>query len=101
MNDKEHRSAVDGTDEIEEWGVFSHSPDKIFHDSNEIREEIENQTEVIAGGKKGISDTPINLRYYSPRVVNLTLVDLPGLTKVMLHIFYILNYYLSCILGCG
>ena len=30
----------------------------------------------------GISRKPINLRIYSPHVLNLTLVDLPGLTKV-------------------
>ena len=31
---------------------------------------------------KGISKEPIILRIYSPKVVNLTLVDLPGITKV-------------------
>ena len=30
----------------------------------------------------GISPQPINLRIFSPHVVTLTLVDLPGLTKV-------------------
>ena len=30
----------------------------------------------------GISALPINLRIFSPNVVTLTLVDLPGLTKV-------------------
>ena len=30
----------------------------------------------------GISPVPINLRVFSPRVLNLTLVDLPGMTKV-------------------
>jgi len=30
----------------------------------------------------GISPVPINLRIYSPNVLTLTLVDLPGLTKV-------------------
>ena len=31
---------------------------------------------------QGISKHPINLKIYSPYVVNLTLVDLPGMTKV-------------------
>uniref|UniRef100_A0A8C7UXV0 Dynamin-1-like protein n=1 Tax=Oncorhynchus mykiss TaxID=8022 RepID=A0A8C7UXV0_ONCMY len=31
---------------------------------------------------KGISDEPIHLKIFSPNVVNLTLVDLPGITKV-------------------
>ncbi len=31
---------------------------------------------------QGITSEPINLKIFSPKVVNLTLVDLPGLTKV-------------------
>uniref|UniRef100_A0A8C1R635 Dynamin-1-like protein n=1 Tax=Cyprinus carpio TaxID=7962 RepID=A0A8C1R635_CYPCA len=31
---------------------------------------------------QGISDEPIQLKIFSPHVVNLTLVDLPGITKV-------------------
>jgi len=31
---------------------------------------------------QGISKLPINLKIYGPGVLNLTLVDLPGLTKV-------------------
>lgn len=44
--------------------------------------EIEAETDRITGGNKGISNIPINLRVYSPNVLNLTLIDLPGLTKV-------------------
>lgn len=36
----------------------------------------------MAGANKGICPDPINLKIYSTRVVNLTLVDLPGITKV-------------------
>jgi replication fork clamp-binding protein CrfC len=31
---------------------------------------------------QGVSSIPINLKIFSPHVLNLTLVDLPGLTKV-------------------
>lgn len=31
---------------------------------------------------QGVSKLPINLKIYGPGVLNLTLVDLPGLTKV-------------------
>ena len=31
---------------------------------------------------QGISSEPIRLKIYSPKVLNLTLVDLPGVTKV-------------------
>jgi dynamin 1-like protein len=40
------------------------------------------ETERVAGGNKGVSPDPIILRVHSKNVVNLTLVDLPGLTKV-------------------
>lgn len=36
----------------------------------------------MAGANKGICPDPISLKIYSTRVVNLTLVDLPGITKV-------------------
>jgi len=39
-------------------------------------------TEAKTGKNAGISPQPINLRIYSPNVLTLTLVDLPGLTKV-------------------
>lgn len=66
----------------EEYGEFLHAPDQKFTDFSEIRREIETETARVAGQNKGISRSPINLRIYSPNVLNLTLVDLPGLTKV-------------------
>lgn len=66
----------------DEWGEFLHLPGRRFYDFREIRKEIENETARIAGKNKGISKVPINLKVYSPRVLNLTLVDLPGITKV-------------------
>uniref|UniRef100_A0A8C7V2S1 Dynamin-1-like protein n=1 Tax=Oncorhynchus mykiss TaxID=8022 RepID=A0A8C7V2S1_ONCMY len=67
---------------IYEWGKFLHTKNKIYPDFSEIRQEIENETERISGINKGISDEPIHLKIFSPNVVNLTLVDLPGITKV-------------------
>jgi dynamin 1-like protein len=64
-----------------EWGQFLHL-DKRFTNFNEIRKEIEQETFRVAGQNKGISKLPIHLRIYSPDVLDLTLVDLPGLTKV-------------------
>ncbi|XP_030005731.1 dynamin-1-like protein isoform X2 [Sphaeramia orbicularis] len=68
--------------EGEEWGKFLHTKNMIYTDFDEIRQEIENETERISGNNKGISDEPIHLKIFSPHVVNLTLVDLPGITKV-------------------
>ena len=66
----------------DEWGEFLHLQGQKFHDFNKIREEIVRETEQKTGRNAGISPAPINLRIYSPNVLTLTLVDLPGLTKV-------------------
>ncbi|XP_062527842.1 dynamin-1-like protein isoform X10 [Bombyx mori] len=71
-----------GTLNLEEWGKFLHTKDKIYTNFEEIRQEIERETDRMAGSNKGISPEPINLKIYSTTVVNLTLVDLPGITKV-------------------
>ncbi|CAL8342749.1 unnamed protein product [Lota lota] len=55
---------------------------KVFADFAEIRSEIEKETERSSGDNKGISPEPIHLKIFSPKVLNLTLVDLPGITKV-------------------
>ncbi|XP_046890722.1 dynamin-1-like protein isoform X2 [Hypomesus transpacificus] len=71
-------NGIDG----EEWGKFLHTKNKIYTDFDEIRQEIVTETERVSGSNKGISDEPIHLKIFSPHVVNLTLVDLPGITKV-------------------
>ncbi|KPA80617.1 putative GTP-binding protein [Leptomonas pyrrhocoris] len=62
----------------EEWGEFLHIPNKKFYNFGEINEEITRRTIEMAG-PSAITDKPINLKVYSPAVLNLTLVDLPGL----------------------
>lgn len=69
-------------EEPSEWGEFLHIPNKRFYSFHAIRDEIANETSRIAGRNKGISRLPINLKIYSDKVLNLTLVDLPGLTKI-------------------
>ena len=75
-------SKGDGEANVNEWGEFLHIPGQKFYDFNKIRDEIVKETEAKAGRNVGISPAPINLRIYSPNVLTLTLVDLPGLTKV-------------------
>ena len=65
-----------------EWAEFHHLPGQKFRDFQQVKREIENETARIAGSNKGINRQPINLKIYSPHVLSLTLVDLPGLTKV-------------------
>ncbi|KAG1175893.1 hypothetical protein G6F70_001918 [Rhizopus microsporus] len=74
-------SEADGPDK-QEWGEFLHLPGQKFYDFDKIREEIIKDTELKTGKNLGISPQPINLRVFSPNVLTLTLVDLPGVTRV-------------------
>ncbi|CAH9078444.1 unnamed protein product [Cuscuta europaea] len=65
-----------------EYAEFLHAPKKRLTDFAAVRQEISDETDRITGKTKQISNVPIHLSIYSPNVVNLTLVDLPGLTKV-------------------
>uniref|UniRef100_A0A3Q2UWW8 Dynamin-2 n=1 Tax=Haplochromis burtoni TaxID=8153 RepID=A0A3Q2UWW8_HAPBU len=67
---------------VVQYAEFLHCKGKKFVDFDEVRAEIEAETDRITGSNKGISPIPINLRVYSPHVLNLTLIDLPGMTKV-------------------
>jgi vacuolar protein sorting-associated protein 1 len=78
----ELKDSKDSQANVDEWGEFLHLPGQKFYDFNKIREEIVKDTEAKAGRNVGISPHPINLRIYSPNVLTLTLVDLPGLTRV-------------------
>ncbi|XP_063696487.1 dynamin isoform X4 [Culicoides brevitarsis] len=65
-----------------EYAEFLHCKGRQFTNFDDVRKEIEDETDRVTGSNKGISNIPINLRVYSPHVLNLTLIDLPGLTKV-------------------
>ncbi|KAJ6712643.1 DYNAMIN CENTRAL DOMAIN-CONTAINING PROTEIN-RELATED [Salix purpurea] len=65
-----------------EYAEFLHLPRKRFTDFAAVRREIQDETDRETGRSKQISSVPIHLSIYSPYVVNLTLIDLPGLTKV-------------------
>ena len=75
-------SNLDGAAAPEEWGEFLHKPGVKFTDFSQIRDEIISETDAKTTSNKGVSPIPINLKVFSPNVLNLTLVDLPGLTKV-------------------
>ncbi|KAG4933272.1 hypothetical protein JHK87_047274 [Glycine soja] len=66
----------------QEYAEFLHLPGKRFTDFSMVRKEIEDETNKLTGKSKQISPVAIHLSIYSPNVVNLTLIDLPGLTKV-------------------
>jgi replication fork clamp-binding protein CrfC len=65
-----------------EYGQFLHLSERKFTDFGAIRREIQAETDRTTGQNKGISPVPINLKIYSPNVLSLTLIDLPGITKI-------------------
>ncbi|CAL9195547.1 unnamed protein product [Musa hybrid cultivar] len=70
------------TESGSEYAEFLHAPRRKYTDFAGVRKEIADETDRITGKSKQISNVPIHLSIYSPHVVNLTLIDLPGLTKV-------------------
>jgi GTP-binding protein EngB required for normal cell division len=65
----------------EDHAIFGHSS-RTYTDFTEVRAEIERETDRVCGKNKDISHEPITLKIYSKDVIDLTLVDLPGITKV-------------------
>lgn len=69
-----------------EYAEFLHCKGKKFADFDEVRKEIEAETDRVTGSNKGISNIPINLRVYSPN----------GKLEFV-NIFYVL-FFVSCLL---
>ena len=63
-----------------DYAFFGHS-EKEYTNFEDVKEEILRETVRLAGENKGIRSEPIYLRIFSNHVINLTLVDLPGVTK--------------------
>lgn len=66
----------------QDWIEFSHRPNEKFVDFYKAREEIEMDTDRVCGRNKDISANPLIVKVFSRSVVDLTLVDLPGMTKI-------------------
>ncbi|XP_044464031.1 dynamin-related protein 3B-like isoform X2 [Mangifera indica] len=69
-------------DDGREWAEFRHLPGKRFYDFTTVRREILAETDREAGRNKGVSEKQIGLKISSPNVLNMTVIDLPGITKV-------------------
>ncbi|KAF0993031.1 hypothetical protein HZS_684 [Henneguya salminicola] len=63
------------------YAKFHHS-DKIFINFKDVHDEIIDETNRAVPDEKDVSSDPIILKIFSPDLVNLTLVDLPGLTRI-------------------
>lgn len=77
-----HITLVNTPQTKKDWAEFLHKPNEKFFDFSKVRDEIETNTDLICGRNKDISNVPICLKIFSQRVVDLQLVDLPGITKV-------------------
>ncbi|KAK9810425.1 hypothetical protein WJX72_010489 [[Myrmecia] bisecta] len=65
-----------------EHAEFLHQPGKVYTNFDDVRKEIVADTDRIVGSKWGVSSKPIHLKIHSPHVLTMTLIDLPGVTKV-------------------
>uniref|UniRef100_A0AC35GUS2 Dynamin-type G domain-containing protein n=1 Tax=Panagrolaimus sp. PS1159 TaxID=55785 RepID=A0AC35GUS2_9BILA len=66
------------------WATFDHIPGENFTDFEKVKKEIEKDTLKVAGDNKNISNNPIHLTIYSDKVIDLSLVDLPGAIRFSL-----------------
>ena len=66
----------------EPWAIFEERKGTKFTDFIKVRETIEALTDEVCKTNKNIIDKPIVLNVYSQTCPDLTLVDLPGVTRV-------------------
>ena len=66
----------------EPWAIFEERKGTKFTDFVKVRETIEALTDEVCKTNKNIIDKPIVLNVYSQTCPDLTLVDLPGVTRV-------------------
>lgn len=66
------------------WAVFDEIPGEKFTDFLIVRKKIDEVTDKVAGTSKNIVDKPIVLHVYSPTCPDMSLIDLPGITRIPL-----------------
>lgn len=64
------------------YAVFEKEEGGQIFDFSSIKTKIEQLTDKVCGNSKGIVDIPIVLNIYSPSCPDLTLIDLPGITRI-------------------
>lgn len=65
------------------YAIFEQDdPNNKITDFAKIKTKIEKLTEEVCGDNRGIVDKPIVLNVYSPSCPDLTLIDLPGITRI-------------------
>ena len=64
--------------------AFEEIPGKNFKDFSQVNKAIEDLTDKVCGKNKNIIDQAIILKVTSNSCPNLTVIDLPGLTRIAL-----------------
>ena len=67
---------------VKPWAIFEEIPGKKFTDFSEVRNQINFLTDKVCGSNQGIVDIPIILNIFSHTCPDLTLIDLPGITRI-------------------
>lgn len=67
------------------YAIFEEIKGQKFTDFNLVREKIIELTDKVAGTNKNIVNIPIIITIFSSTGPDLTLVDLPGITRIPLH----------------
>lgn len=62
--------------------VFANRPNETYSTENQARQILEQEMVNGAGDNKGISGSAVSLKIMSPDVIDLHLIDLPGITKI-------------------
>lgn len=68
-------------DKQKPWARFEGTEQK-YTDFDAVRRQIQSLTDAVAGTNKSIVDDPIVLTIYSQTCPDLTLIDLPGITRI-------------------
>lgn len=72
-------------DSSEPWAEFEELKGQKFFDFSKVKEKIEKLTDDVAGSKGNIVNNPIKLSIHSKTCPDLTVIDLPGITRIPLH----------------
>jgi len=71
------------SEDIKPYGIFPEEiPGRKFTNFSEVRDNINGLTDKLCGNNKNIIDKPIVLQVYSHTCPDLTLIDLPGITRI-------------------
>jgi dynamin 1-like protein len=71
-----------GDPDFKPYAIFPQEGDQKYFDFGKVYEKINEMTDKVCGKEKGIVDQPITMKVYSQTAPDLTLIDLPGITRI-------------------